>query len=188
MVDIELRHRLSQDLQHLIAGRITNDDFDDACYESYVDSDDLAIREISRFGWSLYSSDVLFAYRLRGRHRVSDSVRKTAAYAVLFLQTKNEYQYPETSDSFGESAVSVAWFSGSLVGVAFALIGGLALAGGDVSTGGYCVLIGLIIVLACFLVAWLQCKQHEPLRKECDNIGDMAIWPFVDQNSLVDAS
>jgi len=186
--NLELRHRLSQDLRRLVTGRMTNDDFDDAYYDSYMDSDDLAIREISRFGWSLYSSDVLFSYKLRGRHRVSDSARKTAAHAVLFLQTENAYGYPETSDSFGDSMVGCAWFNGSLVGVAFGLIGGLAFFGGDAETGGYCLAIGFAIIVACFLVAYAQFKQHDQFREECDRIGDMAIWPFFDRNALADAN
>lgn len=188
MVDIELRHRLSQDLRCLVTGRMTNDDFDDAYYESYVDSDDLAIREISRFGWSLYSSDVLFAYKLRGSHRVSDAARKTAAHAILFLQTEAEYGYPETIDSFGYSMVGCAWFNGSLVGVAFVIIGVPVLLSGDTWTGGYCLVIGLAIFAVCFLLAYLQSSQYRQFREDCDRVGEMSIWPFFDRDSLVVAN
>ena len=188
MVNVELRHRLSQDLRRLVTGRMTNDDFDDAYYDSYAVSDDLAIREISRFGWSLYSSDVIFPYKLRGRHRVCESTRKTAAHAVLFLQTENEYGYPKASESFSDSMVGWAWFNGSLIGVAFVLIGGLAYFGGDAETGGGCLLLGIVIIAASRFVAYAQHKQHDQFRDECDRIGDMTIWPFVDHDSLTDAN
>ena len=188
MVDLKLRHQLSQDLRQLVTGRMTNDDFDDAYYESYMDSDDLAIREISRFGWALYSSDVLFAYKLRGSHRVSNATRKTAAHAVLFLQTENEYGYPETSDSLGESIIDCAWFYGTLVGGAFVLIGGPILLSGDSTTGGYCLAIGFAIIATSFLLAYAQYNQQKLFNEECDRLGEMSIWPFFDRASLADAN
>ena len=188
MVDLELRHRLSQDLRRLVTGRMTNDDFDDAYYESYMDSNDIAVREISRFGWSLYSSDVLFAYKLRGSHRVSGATRKAAAHAILFLQAENEYGYPENSDSFGDSMIGCAWFSGSLLGVAFVAIGVLILLSGDSTTGRYCRLVGLAIIATCFLLAYEQCNQQKQFHEECDRLGEMEIWPFFDRASLADAN
>ena len=188
MVDVELRHRLSQDLRRLVTGRMTNDDFDDAYYESYMASNDIAVREISRFGWSLYSSDVLFAYKLWGSHRVSDATRKAAAHAVLFLQTENEYGYPENSDSLGDSMIGCAWFNGSLLGVAFVLIAVPILLSGDSTTGGYCLLIGLAIIATCFLLAYAQYNQQTQFHEECDKLGEMAVWPFFDRASLVDAN
>ena len=188
MVDVELRHRLSQDMRKLVTGRMTNDDFDDAYYSSYMDSDDLAIREISRFGCSLYSSDVLFGYKLRGSHRVSDATRKTAAHAVLFLQTENEYGYPETFDSLKDSMIGCAWFYGSLVGVAFVLIGVPTLLSGDSTTGTCCLFVGLATIAACFLLAYTQYNQQKQFHEECDRLGDRSIWPFVDRADLSNAN
>ena len=88
MVDLELRHRLSQDLRRLVTGRMTNDDFDDAYYESYMDSNDIAVREISRFGWSLYSSDVLFCLPTNYGGRIASQVRHAKQQHMRFSSSK----------------------------------------------------------------------------------------------------
>jgi hypothetical protein len=95
MIDSELRQRLSQDLRRLVTGRMTNDQFDNACEDNYDDAIDLAVTRIAEFGYCLYSSDLPFPYRLRGRHALSASTRRTAARCVLFLRTEYEYEWPE---------------------------------------------------------------------------------------------
>lgn len=187
MIDTELRHRLSQDLRSLVTGRMTNDDFDDVYHELYMDSEDPAVREIARFGWALYSSD-LVTYKLRGRHRVSDSTRRTAAYAVLFLQTEYEYGYPEVSHSLEDHFLGGASYGGSMVGIAFILIGVLGLVGWDLELAGYCFLLGISIVGVSALLAYAQHRQQVLFYDECDQIGDLKIWPFVDSQSLAEAN
>jgi hypothetical protein len=55
---------LVEELCLLIAGEMTNDQFDNAKPEYCADLGVIACWE---FGYSLYSSDLLFPYRLRGR-------------------------------------------------------------------------------------------------------------------------
>ena len=188
MVDANLRHRLSQDVRRLVTGRMTNDDFDDAYYEFYADSADLAVREISGSCWALYSSDALFPYRLRDWHAVDSETRKGAARAVLFLQTVNEYKYPATPDSPADAVIGCALFNVPLVGIAFMIIGLFSLGGGDPRVSVDCLLIGLGIVALCVLVAWGHSKSFDSFRAECDEIGNAAFWPFVDAASLAEAN
>ena len=92
MVDLEARAQVGTNLRRLITGRMTNDQFDDFYYQ--LDSDDNAIREIAGYGYCLYSSDLPLPYRLKGRHAVDTDTRRTAARAILFLQTELEYEWP----------------------------------------------------------------------------------------------
>ena len=188
-IDTELRHRLSQDVRRLVTGRMSNDDFDDIFYDCYCESDDLAIREISRFGWGLYSSDVLFPYRLRGRHAVNETNRQRAAYAVLFLQTQNEYDYPETPDSCGYSIIGGLWYIGLPLSIVILVIG-LAgwLAGGEGLLAADFMLIGTIVLAGSLLLALAQRNSDTSWRDKLENVGDMALWPFIDDKSFVKAN
>jgi hypothetical protein len=68
MIDSTLRAELSQDIRRLATGQMTNDEFDDRYYEVYQPSDDDAITSIATYCYWLYSSDLLFPMRLRGRY------------------------------------------------------------------------------------------------------------------------
>jgi hypothetical protein len=184
MVDPKQRHELAQDVRRLITGRMTNDEFDDAYYERYSESADLAIREIGRFCWGLYSSDLPLPYRLRGRYAVDSATRKKAAHAVLFLQTNLEYAYPETPDSFSDSMVGCAWFNGALVGIAFLVIALLCAAGGVFDVAGSCLLVGVAILGICACIRWAQRHTYQPFLDACDAAGDTSVWPFADTESV----
>jgi hypothetical protein len=133
MVDSGLRHKLAQDVRRLITGRMTNDEFDDVYYEHYWRSEDLAIREIARFCWGLYSSDLPLPYRLRGAYEIDAATRKKTAHAVLFLQTSLKYPYPETPESFVSQLVGCAWFNGGLIAIAFVVMAILCALGGELA-------------------------------------------------------
>lgn len=145
MVDRDLRRELRRNLQQLIDGNMTNDDFDDRYEEAYRVSSDLAVREIAMFGWSLYSSDV-WPYRLQGRHAVDASTRRAAEQAMQFLDTDHEYSYPEYA---WEVRVWVAGFglSLSLIGVACCIIAGIAWIGADNATAIACGGFGAALLL-----------------------------------------
>lgn len=184
MVDNKLRHRLSQDLRRLITGRMSNDDFDDQYYDAYCISKDLAVREISRFGWSLYSSDLPMSYRLRGKYAVNDESRATAARAVLFLQTDLEYSYPETNETAGDALIGCAWFNGSLVGIAFLIIGCTAFQSRDPETAQACFFIGVGMITVCMILAGAQLGSQASFRSELGRTGDLEAWPFLDGSTL----
>jgi hypothetical protein len=82
VIDRAARDQLAVGLSSLVNGEMTNDEFDDEYYGHWEKSDDAAVAEIARFGWSLYSSDVT-TYRLRGWHAVRDEVRQGAQRALL---------------------------------------------------------------------------------------------------------
>ena len=188
MVDSETRHQLSQDVRRLTTGRATNDEFDDAYYESYSHNDDLAIREISRFCWGLYSSDLLLPYRLRGRHAVDNETRKAASRAVLFLQTDLEYEYAEITESFGDFLIGSAWYMGGLVGIAFLVIAGMCFFGGVLDVAGVCLAVGLLILLSCYGLWWLQYVSHEHVRRKFEKAGDSSLWPFTNTSAFGSAN
>ncbi|HVC98463.1 MAG TPA: hypothetical protein VND64_32650 [Pirellulales bacterium] len=58
MVDHEARQALSLALRRLVTGRMTNDEFDDLYYGSWVNSSDRAVDVIATSAYCLYSSDV----------------------------------------------------------------------------------------------------------------------------------
>ena len=146
MVDEDHRKLLRSDLQALVTGQMTNQAFDDRIEEIYSVSCDVAVREIATFGWSLYSDDTFFAYRLRGRAAVDRDMRRLAARAVLFLRTDCEYAYEEV-DSIRFTAVD--WMGGTLwlvanMGIALMLIGVLAGFARDWNLAMGCGLAGLV--------------------------------------------
>lgn len=91
-VDREVRNRLALALRRLATGRMLNYDFDDRYYARWKSSPDLAVSEIAKFAWGLYSSDR--ACLLKGRYALSPEQKGTVARAILFLRTDHEYQWP----------------------------------------------------------------------------------------------
>lgn len=95
MVDRKARDKLAELLRHLVAGQITNDEFE---YRIPISSEDLAIFEIYLIiaAWPLY--DDFYEHTLTGKHRVPDEYRREIAKCVLFLKTDQEYQWPYQTD------------------------------------------------------------------------------------------
>jgi len=90
MVDRASRRRLAELLRQLVAGRITNDEFEDRIPR---DSPDPAIGAVFGDGaWCLY--DDLHEHRPVGRYRLSRKARHEAARWILFLETDLEYEWP----------------------------------------------------------------------------------------------
>jgi hypothetical protein len=98
MVIPEARAELCEALSALIAGRLSNDRFDDVYYRLCVRSPDRAVEEIGLFGWGLYSSDLLWPYYLTGIHAVSAETRALAERCTLFLVSGLEYEWPPFPD------------------------------------------------------------------------------------------
>jgi hypothetical protein len=94
MIDRDARNDLAESLRRLVDGDMTNDEFDDGYHGRWCESKDAAVVEISGFGYSLYSSDLLWPYRLKGRHAVPAQTREIAQHAIRFLQTDLEYEWP----------------------------------------------------------------------------------------------
>jgi len=92
MVDRKARDKFAELLRHFIAGRITNEEFDD---QVPLPSKDLAIKEIWWIATSPFFSDI--EYTLTEEYRASDDERREIAKCVLFLKTDQEYQWPRHS-------------------------------------------------------------------------------------------
>ena len=89
MVDRKARDTFAELLRHLVAGQITNEEFEN----QVPHSKDLAIVEIWWIAaWPLY--DDFDEHTLTGKYRVPDDERREIAKCVLFLKTDQEYQWP----------------------------------------------------------------------------------------------
>lgn len=188
MIDIELRRQLALDLRRLITGRMTNDDFDDAYDDFYVESNDSAVQEIADFAWCLYSSDTLMPYRLRGNHEVDQETRRAAARAILFLNSGREYEWPAMPE-FPVLAIllSFSYFLGLPLGVVLVVIGVPVSFTNPPELGWGLTLAGVII----FGVSlWLTLRGHTLCELQIiayRESGDYEAWPFLRQSDLEEA-
>lgn len=91
-MDSPARSKLAEAARALVAGRITNDQFDERVPRSV----DPAIREIHEKGfWPLY--DDLRVHRLVGPCRLDSEQREFAARCVMFLKSGLPYRWLVTS-------------------------------------------------------------------------------------------
>ena len=92
MIDSQARSRLGEAARALVAGRITNDEFENRIPQS----DDPAIGEIFDKGfWRLYGD--LSEHRLAEVDRLGAEDRKFASRCILFLTTSLPYVWPVPS-------------------------------------------------------------------------------------------
>lgn len=89
MIDRLSRRRLAVALRRYVAGRISNDAFED----TDVDRRDPAIAAVQGGAWSLYSD--MEEHYARGPHAVRGECRRRVARWVLFLRSEREYLWPE---------------------------------------------------------------------------------------------
>ena len=87
-VDRQARDTASQILRKFVAGKISNDAFEDAQPATH----DLAIEAIWDTAWVLY--DDFKEHRLVGRHRLPPDQRKACVRWILFLHSDNLYEWP----------------------------------------------------------------------------------------------
>lgn len=188
MVDPDLRKSLSQDMRRLITGRMSNDDFDDVYYEHYESSEDRAVREIAGMCYSLYSSDLLFPYRLRGRHAVDAEIRGTAARAVLFLRSGREYEWPDFPDNPGFRLLAgLAMFLGIPAGIALLLTSLVATLAGSFDIAGLFAILGFLLLSGSlfFAFGWPTTLQSE--WESFRASGDYDVWPFLRRDDFDNA-
>jgi hypothetical protein len=89
MVDQVARNILAENFRHLMAGQITNYQFDDRLRKS----NDAAVNEVFFCGaWPLY--DDLHEHRLTGKWAIKPKHKPIAARYILFLKTNLEYKWP----------------------------------------------------------------------------------------------
>lgn len=90
MIDRPSRDRLAELIRHLVAGRISNYEFEEALP---LESRDPAVWEVFRNGaWCLYGD--LEEHRLVDRKRLGREARREAARWIVFLKSEREYEWP----------------------------------------------------------------------------------------------
>jgi hypothetical protein len=180
MIDHELRKSLSQNARRLITGRTTNDAFDDVYYRSYASSDDRAVSEIAQYCYGLYSSDVLFPYRLRGWHAVDDETRSTCARGVLFLRSGLEYEWPSMPDDPGwRFLAGMAMFLGVPAGIVLSLVC-VPLAIIDFEEPiVWLAVTGVMLLVGSFVLAFRYPQFLRDDWKRFTEFGDIEVWPFL---------
>lgn len=95
MVDRKARDGFAQAIRALVAGTITNDQFEDSRLPA-LRSADPAVKAIQNEGvWHLYSD--LEEHRLRGKHALARADKTHVARWVLFLKTDLPYEWPVMS-------------------------------------------------------------------------------------------
>ena len=90
-VDRERRDKLAELLRHFAAGRITNDQWDDAALP-LVKTEDPAL--LTAWGQMWHTYDDLHEHRLTGKHELPDEWRKLVARLILFLYSDLPYEWP----------------------------------------------------------------------------------------------
>jgi hypothetical protein len=185
MIDRKLRIELSQDIRRLATGRMTNDSFDDRYYEVYECSDDRAVNAISSYCYCLYSSDLLWPIRLRGRYALDAATKKTIARCVLFLRSDNEYGWPPLPDNLPARIVAGLAFSLGFPGsVAISLIG-LGMTIFDSEPLAYLLLaIGLPLAAVCFYISFVRPTVSPDVWNRYTASGDYDCWPFLSRDSF----
>lgn len=182
MIDQESRRTLSQHVRQLVTGRMTNDQFDLLYYEEYSKSTDLAVREIACSCWGLYSSDLLFPYRLRGCHAVDPETRSRAARAVLFLRTELKFEWPAEGQK-GDFGLGLMWGCAVFFGIPLSVVllgcSGALLLVQDWEWGGQIAAAGLAVLLACIGAFWVNSHVGRLEFDAYRRAGQFDVWPFV---------
>jgi hypothetical protein len=93
-VNRESRNRFAELLRHFAAGRLTNDEYEDAT-TALMRSEDLALRELWWAVWHTY--DDLHEHRLTGKYKLPPEGRTIVARMVLFLHSDLPYEWPVPS-------------------------------------------------------------------------------------------
>ncbi len=179
MVNLAHRKRLAQDLRHLVAGTMTNYEFDDAYSDCYADSEDETVRELGGAGYSLYSDNR--RYSLRGRDAVSRETRRAMARSVLFLRTDRRYEWPPMPPSAELQTLATTAYLGICAGTAVVLICAMLLASRTRD-------VEFMILPGCAATAWLAWsvwfrtrkypREDSAQRRQWQASGNYDVWPF----------
>jgi hypothetical protein len=164
---------------------MTNDAFDDRYYEVYQCSDDRAVAAISSYCYGLYSSDLLFPMRLRGRHALNAETKRTIARCVLFLRSGHEYGWPPLPDNLaGRLLAGLSFAVGFPGGIALTLIG-LGMAIFDPEPFAFVLLaIGLPVAAASLYAGFFRPIVSPDEWRRYAESGDYDCWPFLRRESF----
>lgn len=188
MVLPKARAELREALSALIAGRLLTDQFDDVYYRLCVGSPDLAVIEIGKFAWGLYSSDLLWPYYLASRYAASAEAKAIARRCELFLQSSLEYDWPpEPSIGWVQFAQAFAVTPGFLISLLAAIMILLALSNSAWSGAALFALVAFLVVVP-GLCAYRWLSRYEKRRWAAFwNCGSQEAWPFLSEIALEQA-
>jgi hypothetical protein len=193
MIDPDLRRRLSQNLRRLVTGRMTNDAFDDVYYGDYIRSQDRAVAAIAEFAWGLYSSDVLMAYCLKGRHAVANVDYRTAARSVLFLRSGLEYSWPEQPRLWSTRLLGAFALSLGLPGGIALLICSVPLLAMGIEDVEFLWPLAALGLISTLVSGWYLSNGGYQLQvksltwRNWIAAGDFDVWPFIRREDFYEA-
>ncbi len=162
---------LANGVKKLIEGELTNDDFDKL--EHHCRSNDEAIAAVWAYCEGLYSSALLFPYRLTGRHAPDSAVRLIANRSIAFLNS--DYEYTWSAIPFlAKSKTGPLLFARMIICLVF--IAGMALILGSWDWSVFA--LGLIgSQLVCF-IASLTWSIIDTRSKKLLIAAQESTWPF----------
>ncbi len=172
MVDQEARRQYAELVRQFVSGRMTNDEYEDRYKSVQQDRDDVAISAVYYELWFLY--DDFKMHRLTGTHRLDRENRHTIAKAVLFLQSGEEYQWPNhTWVGAGRAMVLVmgAWITVILLGM---------------FPADYLLTLSISFMAALLMLLYLSIRIPTENRAWKAH-GDTEAWPFRHQADLAEA-
>jgi hypothetical protein len=185
VVDRNARQDLAACLERLVAGEFSNEEFDARYRAAWSASGDPGVVEIATFGWGLYSSDLPLPYKLRGRHRPDDEVRRAAERAVLFLHSGREYPWPRAST--GVMPYWCLWGPGCYLvfGLVVAFVGAVSMLLGTVAwerlQGVAVTALGAVVVMVPSHRWHANRRQAAEEKARFGQAGDVTAWPFLRQ-------
>jgi hypothetical protein len=178
MIDRAARDKLADDLCLLIAGEMTNDQFDNTKPDEPCS--DLGVTACWEFGYCLHSSDLLFPYRLRGRHAVSPEAREVAHRVVLFLKSDLEYEWPK--ERGGVEPFFGMWTPGFHL-----LLGSVMLWFAYLAESWWYA--GVALVGFIYPLRWVATySAREEAAHRFRESGDVDVWPFIRREDLAAAA
>jgi hypothetical protein len=190
MVDSQSRARLHTSLAQLVDGQLTTNEFN-VVYCELMNSTDLGVAEITRFGWGLYSDD--WSYRLTGEHAIDETSRRMAERCFVFLGTELEYRWPKfPDDTLRSFLINIL---GGIVAVPGYLLGlmALILACVQASYVGWTAfwilfLVGLLLLSWGVAITWFAWRYARRKRdkdwKDFYRGGDWEVWPFLSREEI----
>ena len=172
MIDRESRKRLGEALTHLLAGTITNCQFNELSPK--WESADRAVQTIGAFYAELCMDER--EYRLTGAEALNGTDEAMADRCRLFLQTDREYEWPEAPSMAGQAAVvGASVFLVLPLGVVL-LIAAVAFWEPMLGLAG----LACLGLSGCALWWWFR-KDNWPEWRAYWASGEREFWPFLHQ-------
>ncbi|MGJ8697980.1 MAG: hypothetical protein ACSHYF_16800 [Verrucomicrobiaceae bacterium] len=114
MQNLETRRKHALLLRCLVAGRLSNDEYEDGLADDF---DDGSNRVFFEGGWYLYSDTK--EYRLEGRHKLDRESKRQVARWIMFLRSSADYLWPAAPSFLGVRRLLCGlsggkWFSESI--------------------------------------------------------------------------